>query len=1075
MKDKSFISRALCLFLAVLFLFVLGLTIYAEGRAEHDLSRPNSHFTEIISSAEILESYLGQELIKEERDYLAKYGDVTLKYDTGITTAYVQTEYSDATRTLSLTAYPYKYISEDKTEVVFVPDTVTLGERTERFVLDGDKYVASFSEVQEDDSLYAEVRFSLDFLISAEELNSLLNKAYNDAPLWIKKLEDYNAAKEEYEKGIAPYEEYLEKLAIYSQDYEQYLSEKKIYDEALSEYENYLDELRLYNQAIEDYNTYDERLLEYGRLYAEYREYLLACEAYEKSLEPYNEYLATLEKIRGQLLAIETAKTPMTMDRTLYSAIMGSLVDSVLENKDVLTSSLAGVSPEVIDLAGDCTEKLRALLKSYYSLKTEEEKYSYYTVNYEAFRDNFSGLLRALDNLYRNKRVRGILIAEEKDVKYIILVSQLYIISNALSNTDIYSIDGSYAFDKSYTIENRTPLDVLENIEYLPDTNSAAPLSSGYPEKIAAPKEPTRVEEPIKPEVVVIPAYPEEITKPEPIRNAPTAPTVVPEPVCPEYYEHTPEVLALTEAYEANLLLAREETAETFSLLVSQRVNKKIFGVATVSVVFCNSSGDTLYLTEVDMGTRAEFMGEYPTKEQDEASLYSFSHWIDENGESVDLSSVSDNLVLYPAFSSTPRKYNVTFVVDDEEYTASFDYGSTPICPVEPKKQDDGLYRYVFSGWDAPIRPVSCDAIYNALFDSSYLMPLGNVGAYVTVEDGYAVADCTGVFASQYDASYLIEKARAEQLGITLVTSKGVFSASYSTVLSMYKNGHTVFSPSYVVSNKNGVSVYSYSVNLEGAENIGYRMSASLPIANKNDRMRLTYVKDGVKTYVPFSFGGESIELTVSTGVKYTLCEEYTITKIPSQLVSFELSDTFFAPGDAVTVDVNLPKGVSLIKVYLLGPDGEEIEIKHGSFTMPKGDCTVGVLAERTPYTVTFVNGFRTIATKTYYYGDTVIPPSDPIKLSDGIYSYTFVGWTPKLDTVTGNVTYTARFDKILLPDKTEPSGPQVSDGVMRIIIIAIIVGSLLFAGLVTLIVVIIVKVVKKRKKRSNVADTPDA
>ena len=1071
MKYKTFISRTVCLFLVLASVFALTVVAFAAGEEEYDYSRPNSSYTEVLTSADILEKYLGAPISSEEKNYLDKYGEITLKYDTGITTAYVQTDYDPSGETLTVTAYPYHYVAEGGVEVVFLPKSVELYGDTVSLAFDGEKYIAEFTDVAEDDSLYAEVVFSLDFNLSKEDLNFILNQAYRDAPLWIEKQEEYIAAKDAYEAGILPYENYLSALAEYERQYEDYLSEKKVYDEALAEYEKYLSDLEKYNQAVEDYNSYDKRLEEYAEAYAKYREYLLALEAYEKKLEPYNEYLETLEKVKSQLLAIETSKTPMTMDRTLYSAVMGSLVDSVLENKDLLTSSLAGVSPEVIDLAGDCTERLRELLKGYFSLKTEADKYSYYSVNYEAFRDNFSGLLRALDNLYRNKRVRGVLIAEEKDFKYIILVSQLYIISNALSNTEIYSIDGTYAFDENYTIENRTPLDILENVEYLPDTNSAAPLATGYPAKMEAPAAPESVAEPQKPEVVVIPAYPEAVAEPESIGDAPIAPEVVTEPIMPEYYEHTPEVLGLLSAYEEGKLAEREVALSDYTVEVSQTVEKKIFGVSTVSVIFCDTEGNTLYFTEVDKGTRADFMGEYPTKNADVASVYTFSHWTDGEGKWVNLNAVEDNLVLYPAFSSEPQVYDITFKVLDKTYVVPTAYGDMPVCPVTPEKEDDTLYRYVFSGWDRPL--VACEgaATYTAEFESAYLMPLGtDRGATVREEDGFVVADCRGVFLTDFDVSYLIETAKEKRLGITLVTTKGTFTLSYSTVLSMEKNGDTVLTPIYLASTKEGVTTYTYSLSISGNSRINnaYRVSASLPATRVGERMRLSYEKDGAKTYVAYTADKGRIECVLTTGVAYTYAEEYTLTKIPSNLVLFDFEGNCYRPGKRVDLTLDVPQGVTLIKVYLLNSNGDEIEINGGSFIMPNDDCAVGVLAERTEYTVTFVNGFRVIATYTYYYGDTVVLPSDPIKLSDGKYSYTFVGWTPKVDTVTGDVTYTARFDAHLLPPEQEKDGPAISDGVMRILIIAAVVGGVLFAGLVTLVTVIIVKKRKKRKAKEN-------
>lgn len=74
-------------------------------------------------------------------------------------------------------------------------------------------------------------------------------------------------------------------------------------------------------------------------------------------------------------------------------------------------------------------------------------------------------------------------------------------------------------------------------------------------------------------------------------------------------------------------------------------------------------------------------------------------------------------------------------------------------------------------------------------------------------------------------------------------------------------------------------------------------------------------------------------------------------------------------------------------------------------------DITPVFTSTKIEYTITFVDEDGTeLATQTYNYGDTITPPENPTKAEDDTYTYAFNAWTPALDTVSGNATYTATY-----------------------------------------------------------------
>ena len=101
-----------------------------------------------------------------------------------------------------------------------------------------------------------------------------------------------------------------------------------------------------------------------------YNLYLQELENYKKELAVYNneysEYLGYMKYIDFQLGAMDLINTPMTsLERTVYSAVMGDTVTKVLSRKDEL--KIAGVPGSVIDDANDATIQLKSLLPGYFN------------------------------------------------------------------------------------------------------------------------------------------------------------------------------------------------------------------------------------------------------------------------------------------------------------------------------------------------------------------------------------------------------------------------------------------------------------------------------------------------------------------------------------------------------------------------------------------------------------------------------------------------------------------------------------------------------------------------------------
>ena len=108
--------------------------------------------------------------------------------------------------------------------------------------------------------------------------------------------------------------------------------------------------------------------------------------------------------------------------------------------------------------------------------------------------------------------------------------------------------------------------------------------------------------------------------------------------------------------------------------------------------------------------------------------------------------------------------------------------------------------------------------------------------------------------------------------------------------------------------------------------------------------------------------------------------------------------------------------------------------------------------------TVVFVANGEEISRETYRYGDTVREPdmSSRLVIKKGKDTYTFSGWDRTLSSVTGDVTYTAKYDKgtVGSADDTYISEHD-SNRLMTVVLPIVITVIVLAAGGITAWIVI--------------------
>ncbi len=1021
--------KAVCAVLLFSLMASLFFTFFvsAEENSDYNYSSPSATLAEKIYADDFIKEYVrGVTLSDVEAAFIREQSGFLLAYNSGIPTSSVETTYEDGT--LTVKPKEYKYTAENGVEVIWKPVSVEL--YSEKKALSEGNYQVQFSGFSARDKDFVKVEYRASFVIKKEDVNRLINFAYNSAPALKAEIEaktaEYEEKSAQYEIDRAAYNEYLADLAVY-QTYE---AARREYLAKYAEYQNYVKEWNEYSQAKDKHESYLIALKKYNQDYAKYEKYLAYKEHNLAKAEAYEQYLAKYAVVSAQIDIIKKLKTPVTeLNRTVYDAIMGNTVTDVIKNKGDIVDVLKA-DPKIVDAAGEATEILRELFKGFFDIKNTQGQYEYYINNYESFRDNFIKLLQTLDALYNVEGVKGALELKEKEEKYIILVAQLYYVANALSDEPVKSYRGNYVYDASYQIgrsypasKRHYPCDVITE-NYIVDTNNARPLEGGYPIFTGEVPDVLPVEKPTAPEYVAEP------TAPTPVEE-PTAPAVVNKPTEvenpgaePKPYVPTEAVLALVGAYERGELFLRGSYAGRDIKLEPAITVKKVFlGQETVSVTYYDREYDdtenkkVLYTVTVDKGSFADYLGKTPTKDEDSDYIYTHLGWVDGLGNSPDLTRVTENLSLYPTFVGEKKEYDTFWEVGGD--LVSENPGIPPLPSLD-------VHYYDFSGWEKEVDPITSNVTYRPKFDKPLAVANGQaVGVRIDSQGNYVLEN---VSSKNLNVSTLISRAAGSGGIIINTINDETVSFSYLEVIRLSEEGVASISLSF---SNSSYEVTAFDVSGRKISDTDVTVSVRASCTVPKSEHFVFYYKDTVgKKYLTRNTYAEGvISFTANLSKTYYARTEYSIIAADLDDVKITVDKNLAAAGETVYVSVESVPGIRVDYAYVSVGD-EETVIKNNSFIMPERDVTVSARYTALSYTVEFKSDGKTIVKYEFLkYGDTVTPPSNPVKVSSEKFSYEFIGWTPEVTAVTGDTVYYAQYKA------TPIERPELDSGVTPMIV----------------------------------------
>lgn len=477
------------------------------------------------------------------------------------------------------------------------------------------------------------------------------------------------------------------------------------------------------------------------------------------------------------------------------------------------------------------------------------------------------------------------------------------------------------------------------------------------------------------------------------------------------------------------------------------------------------------YAAQADYNTEPDYRQTFngnPAKDADaDGREYRFLDW-DRKIEVM----TDETVYYYAVFESSIL---ITFKLYSDSVVESLWAGEVPEYKGEtPERPADERFYYTFNGWNKNLVPAEKDTTYVAQFKSHYILSFDSGGAEIEKHDGVYEVDCTKTSQKTLDLSVLAEYAAGDGSGIVLHTSAITLTFTATETYLLHQSGAHIVTVNYsqIGSTSSGYGIYRFSVDFTGNRLETYTGSFTMTAVGKFDALHSRLYRLGTggnadtSVETRYTYSENEITFSMRSGYVYEIKPQYAISVFASEDVAFTVNTETAAEKQRIIIDVGNPvTGKRVVRLYAVDSSGNEIQIlADNTFVMPADDVKVGVVCEFIEYKVVFKVDGEIIATRYCHYGDEITAPN-PVKPSDGEYSYTFIGWDKELSPVTKDIEYNARFSAAPLP---QPDPVVLSAKiefllwVLENIVWILIVAAIVFVSFVTGMVLLI----RHRKKR---------
>ena len=373
------------------------------------------------------------------------------------------------------------------------------------------------------------------------------------------------------------------------------------------------------------------------------------------------------------------------------------------------------------------------------------------------------------------------------------------------------------------------------------------------------------------------------------------------------------------------------------------------------------------------------------TKESTAEYTYTFAGW------TPGIGIVTSDAEYTATFTQTKNSYLITFQNEDGTVLSSdtYEYGTMPTIPTAPTKPADGANTYTFAGWDKEIAPVTEATTYTATYNATkntytitWLNSDNSPLAQTTVAYGETPV-YTGEMPSRPNTAQYTYTFVGWSPEVTTVTGEATYTATYDSVV----NSYTI-----TWKNEDGTQIDQTTAEY-----------GTMPVAPSAP------TKQSTAEYT-YTFSGWTPTIAEVTG-DATYTASFTATK-NMYLVTFKDEDGTTLKSEELEYGVtpvapeDPTKASTAEYTYAFnGWDKEIVSVTEAA------TYTATYNATKNSYTITFADEDGTVLQSSEVeYGAMPTAPSDPTKANTAEWSYTFAGWTPQVEMVTGDAEYKATF-----------------------------------------------------------------
>ena len=410
-------------------------------------------------------------------------------------------------------------------------------------------------------------------------------------------------------------------------------------------------------------------------------------------------------------------------------------------------------------------------------------------------------------------------------------------------------------------------------------------------------------------------------------------------------------------------------------------------------ITFCNDDGTILQQDTLELGEMPEYRGGIPTKDSTEQYNYTFIGW------SQEVVPVTKDVTYYAQYEATLNQYEINFYDWDGTLLQSsmMNYGEWPAYyNSDPWREADAQYTYTFSGWSPELSMVTGHLSYYAQYEATlnqYEINFCNWDGTLLQSEWLNYGEWPNYYNSEptreADAQYTYTFSGWSP-ELSMVTGHLSYYAQYESTLNQYE-----------------INFYNWDGTLLQSNMVNY---GEWPMYYNSDPWRES---DAQYTY---TFTGWSPRLDwVSGNQAYYAQYESTLNQyeitfynwngelLQSSMVNYGEWPNYYNSEPTREADAQY--------TYNFSGWSPELSVVTGNQSY-----TAQYESTLNQYEINFYNWDGTLLQSTMVnYGEwPAYYNSDPWREADAQYTYTFTGWSPQLDMVTGNQSYYAQYEATL-------------------------------------------------------------